>query len=594
MAKLVVEGTFGGAAATTLRHASTVQKLAVAPDDRMFVAIDIGNPADATAWDLATGEALWTFRVPASLTAVAISADGTQVAVAGYDNRAIVLDARTGRQLASFETKAAPRAMAFSPDGAWLLVADNKTPRLFSLEGAEHRALKGHMDTIYGVAFSPDGTLAATSASDWKTKIHDVAKARVLATKEGGCAGEIAFVDVDPAPTDHLHSSLYELPKGARVRLLTVEAGDNGSISGNRQRIALPIRQKEPQRVLVREPATRATLLDRPFHYPAAVALDRTGDRLVIAGSAIQIWSTKGDGERLLPRSPEGHSARVTGIATYRSADGKPIAVSAAEDRTLKIWDAEAGVEIETLDASPRSVAALAITPDGREAFTAADIERKGPPPQRWDLHGMRLAGELSIGALGSARGLAVSPDGSLVAASFVRNAAIFDRKTGKPRVILEKAHEHQIDAIAFSLDGKYVLTGGADHLVRVWDLGGKPVRTVAGHTAFVHAFAPLPDGTCVSTSRELLHFDIATGDVLTTAPLQCRSLAASPDGTWLVALPFDEPHLELCSLRQRLAGPVHRLPIGVVPTAVTFLDATTLLVGTKRGEILRVSLSGS
>lgn len=594
MAKLALEGNFGGAAATTLRHSSTIHRIAVSPDDRMFVAIDSGHPAAATAWDLSTGDELWTFPVRVGLTAVAISADGTRVAIAGYDHRAIVLDARTGRQVASFETKDAPRAMTFSPDGAWLLVADSKTPRLFSLEGKEHRALKGHRHTVYGVAFSPDGKLAATSGSDWKTKIQDVAKARVLATREGGCAGEIAFVDVDPAPPDHLHSRLYDLPKGVRVRLLTVEAGENGAISGNRQRVALPMRQKEPRGVIVRDPATRATLLDRAFHYPSAVALDHTGERLVIAGSAIQVWSTKGDGERLLPRMLEGHTGPVTGIATYRSEDGRPIAVSAASDRTLKIWDAEAGVEIETLDVSPRSAEALALTPDGREAFTAADFERKGPPPRRWDLHGMRLAGELSVGDLGDARALAISPDGSLVAASFGRDTAIFDRKTGTPRVILEKTHWHQVDAITFSLDGKYVLTGSDDHLVRAWDLRGKPVCTVAGHTAFVYALAPLPDGTCVSAARELLHFDIATGDVLTTAPLESRSLAASPDGNWLVAVPFDQPYLELYSLRQRLTGPVDKLATGVVPTVVTFLDSTTVLVGTKRGEILRVRLTGS
>ncbi len=97
-----------------------------------------------------------------------------------------------------------------------------------------------------------------------------------------------------------------------------------------------------------------------------------------------------------------------------------------------------------------------------------------------------------------------------------------------------------------------------------------------------------------MSAARELLHFDIATGDVLTTAPLESRSLAASPDGNWLVAVPFDQPYLELYSLRQRLTGPVDKLATKVVPTVVTFLDPTTVLVGTKRGEILRVRLTGS
>ena len=48
-------------------------------------------------------------------------------------------------------------------------------------------------------------------------------------------------------------------------------------------------------------------------------------------------------------------------------------AVSASEDRTLRLWDLESGQTIRTLEGHTERVLAVAVTPDGRRAVSASE-----------------------------------------------------------------------------------------------------------------------------------------------------------------------------------------------------------------------------
>ena len=108
--------------------------------------------------------------------------------------------------------------------------------------------------------------------------------------------------------------------------------------------------------------------------------------------------------------------------------------------------------------------------------------------------------------------------------------------------------HQQNLFALAFSPDGKWLVTGSEDNTARLWDTRTrKPVVTLLGHPNIVYAAAFSPDGKTLATgSRDGLIklWSLATlGDkqVLDTLTLPSyhegiRSLAFSPDGNTLAA----------------------------------------------------------
>ena len=66
----------------------------------------------------------------------------------------------------------------------------------------------------------------------------------------------------------------------------------------------------------------------------------------------------------------EGHTDSVNTVAI--TPDGQH-AVSASDDRTLRIWDLASGATLRTLEGHTNSVSAVAITPDGQRAVSASD-----------------------------------------------------------------------------------------------------------------------------------------------------------------------------------------------------------------------------
>jgi len=595
---LVAAGMLGDAA---LRHDGQITALAVAADDSAVLAADGAQPGRATLWDLATGAARVTvFAEVYALTAAAISDDGTRIAISGYDRDAIVFDAATGDRVATFELRERSYVLVFSPDGKWLLAGDARIPRLYPLADGEPRALKGHRSDIKAAAISRDGRFAATAGGDRAIKLHDVAKAKVLATFEGYPSmvaftpdgAQLVYVGWDGAGVIDVAAKKLarQLPRG--------QHSGAAALSRDGRRLAITAGGgNQETRVTVYDLATDTPVFERTFEPVRPIALTSTGDRLVVGrsavlaqGTSLEVWSVP-DGERLLPRGG-GHLNGVAAVAPLPGAVA--MAVSAGTDRALKLWDLDGGVELESI-AAAEPLAALAIAPDGRLAVTARESSR-ATELACWDLRTLSQLGDIATADLGAARAIAISPDGRTVAASFVRRAALYDLATRSCRAVLEK-HRAQVDAIAFSHDGRFVITGAADHLVKVWSAGdGALVRELAEHDGFVHALAALPDGTLVSASSDLVRWDLATGERLVSVRYgEVSALAASPDGEWLVSLTPFRSEITLWPLADRDIGdPVHVVTLDAAPACAAFVGPRALLVGLKNGRIARFTVSSA
>ena len=66
-----------------------------------------------------------------------------------------------------------------------------------------------------------------------------------------------------------------------------------------------------------------------------------------------------------------------------------------------------------------------------------------------------------------------------------------------------------------FSPDGKRIVSGGADQMVKVWDAEGRDLLTLSGHKALVWGVAYSPDGTRIvsgSFDKTVRLWDANTG----------------------------------------------------------------------------------
>ncbi|MEV7008959.1 pentapeptide repeat-containing protein, partial [Streptosporangium sp. NPDC051022] len=141
---------------------------------------------------------------------------------------------------------------------------------------------------------------------------------------------------------------------------------------------------------------------------------------------------------------------------------------------------------------------------DGRDTFGAA---------LPW--HTVSAA-RLTILPDGSARTVAWSPDGTLLAsASGGKRAHIWDPTTGALiRTLGDRIG--RVHTVAWSPDGTHLATGGDNGTVHLWDLAtGTPTRTLEDHTGSVLPMAWSPDGTHLATGGDngTVHlWDLATG----------------------------------------------------------------------------------
>ena len=97
---------------------------------------------------------------------------------------------------------------------------------------------------------------------------------------------------------------------------------------------------------------------------------------------------------------------------------------------------------------------------------------------------------------------MAFSPDGkAVVTASLDNTARIWDALTGRSLHTLE-GHQYPVWHAAFSPDGKAVVTASNDYTARIWDaLTGRSLHTLKGHQGNVFHAVFSPDGKVAVTA---------------------------------------------------------------------------------------------
>jgi WD40 repeat protein/mono/diheme cytochrome c family protein len=222
---------------------------------------------------------------------------------------------------------------------------------------------------------------------------------------------------------------------------------------------------------------------------PANAAAFSPDGRLAAFASAdksVRIWDVEAgrDLRRLI-----GHTASVWCVAF--SPDGTQL-LSGGKDGSVRLWEVETGRELHKLEGHADLVTSVAFSADGRRALSAGydhevflwDLERGDAVPTFTFSNVLRYP-----------NCVAFSPDGRRAVVCGGRVLCVIDAATGKVERRLE-GHTAPVVSAVFSADGKYVLSGGDDRTLRLWDAAaGKPIRAFTSHEGYVKSVALSPDG---------------------------------------------------------------------------------------------------
>ena len=220
-------------------------------------------------------------------------------------------------------------------------------------------------------------------------------------------------------------------------------------------------------------------------------------------------------------------------------------------DRSTKL-----GIDIFPGFARPKQQAAFAVSTLEPKAFAADKI-----------IENVAMGGQIHTfqGHSNSVNSLAFSPDGKiLVTGSRDNTIKLWDVGTGREIYTLQ-GHSNWVNSVAFSPDGKILASGSDDKTIKLWDVTtARQIRTIQAHPDSVRSVAFSPDGKILasgSSDKTIKLWDMRTGGQISTLQAHSNwvnSVAFSPDGKILTSGSSGDKTIKLWDMRT--GGQIHTL----------------------------------
>jgi WD40 repeat protein len=370
----------------------------------------------ARIWDVDTGvERFISPRHTGTVTDVAFSPTGDQLATGSIDTIARIFDTTTGELVATHfgHTGLGINDVDFSPyvEAHAIVTAGADGTLRYSAPGQNSIALLGHDNAVLRASFSPDGRSILSASKDGTARLWDPYGEPAPKTLKK-YTSDVTAVAVDPSGS-HIavgreDGGVEVLSPGGQVlsnpatgRRRTVSVGWAGetlmaATSAGRVRVWDDYGQG-PVRELLHGSGINEAAISRDGKHLAtagqdgmvrlwslpsgtsrtlkhdtvvsAVAFDETGRFLASAGGKQAfVWRTS-DAEPVNTFDPGSEAGDVLGVAF---GDGDRLLATSGRDGVARIWSVRSRKLLNTLVRHGTAIAALSFSPDGRWLATAA------------------------------------------------------------------------------------------------------------------------------------------------------------------------------------------------------------------------------
>jgi WD40 repeat protein len=343
------------------------------------------------------------------------------------------------------------RRVRFSPNGRWLVVvtASGRIQVQDIQRDVQVSSINGHSLKVTSLAFNPSGSLLVTASEDRTAKLWELQKGTLLKAFPGHQKA-VTGVSIDPLDQTLATSSL-----DGTVRLWELSTGK-----------------------LTKTLQHSSAVLHVCFDNDATWLVTATSNR------TLQSW----DLQKARVAGVTGHGSRIR-LMAFQSR--QPQMLASSNDTSALLWDLKTGALLWSLQGHREGISAIAMSADGTLAATASFDKTI----RLWDLTRRQQTKVLFPGVKAGSVGKKCSQHSDCDASRFCvqEQCKAIDSGAG---------HTEPVLAMAFSNDGKTLISGSRDRTVRFWSVQkGTLLKTILAHDKPVQSLALSAKGVLATGS---------------------------------------------------------------------------------------------
>ncbi|OMJ75519.1 hypothetical protein SteCoe_25335 [Stentor coeruleus] len=322
-----------------------------------------------------------------------------------------------------------------SPDDLFIAATCNANVHIINIKNQSvDFILKGHIENVKGISFSPDGVYLASAGCDKIIKVWTFAD-KSLAFELSGHKNIIWSLDFS-----FDSKFLVSGSDDTKIKVWSIENKSlDFTLAGHKQGVAIA-----------------------KFSPDGKYIASGSDDQDII------IWDFKSKESKHLLK---GHSNTVWGLAF----NPEGLILASGSDTSIGMWDIETGKKIVMLESFGHKdiVKCVKFSHDGK--FIASASNDKSV--KIWRVQDYKMVCEFNEHE-GNVLTLCYNHDSTILASGGSDSKIILWNLTEKKKIHKFKGHDGSIRSLTFSSDSSYLISGSNDTTVKVWDVTKKTIDT--------------------------------------------------------------------------------------------------------------------